>query len=219
MDIAVDMPRQAIYVTIGMKTMTPPARPGRPRGFDADAALEQAMSVFWRKGYEGASIADLTTAMGINRPSLYAAYGNKEELFRKVMDRYGKGPGSQLCAAMEEPTAHAVAESFLRGRAELLGNPRHPRGCLALHGALACSDEALPVQQDLADRRIAATKSLAKRLSRAKKEGDLPVDADPAALAQFLSAVSQGMAVQAAGGATRAELLRIADMAMRAWPT
>src|SRR5947207_11547368 len=101
-------------------------RRGRPRAFDTDAALDAALAVFWRKGYEGASLTDLTAAMGINRPSLYAAFGSKEDLFRKALDRYAEGPAAYVREALEEPTARAVAERLLRGAAELLTNPRNP---------------------------------------------------------------------------------------------
>jgi len=214
-----DNVRQAIYVSIGMKSTSAPVRPGRPRAFDADAALERAMQVFWKNGYEGASLSDLTEAMGINRPSLYAAFGNKESLFRKVMDRYGKGPASHVCAALAEPTAHAVVEKLLRGAVEMFTNPRNPGGCLAIHGALACGDEADSVRQEMTARRAAAMDALRKRFVRAKKEGDLPADSDPAALALYISAVSQGMSVQSTSGATRKDLLRIVETTMRAWPS
>src|SRR5213595_1538691 len=111
---------------------------GRPRAFDVDEALDQALKVFWRKGYEGASLPDLTRAMGINRPSLYAAFGNKQALFRKAMARYAEGPASYLREALEAPTARAVFERLLEGGIKMVANPRQPRGCLAVQGALAC---------------------------------------------------------------------------------
>src|SRR5438094_9922303 len=105
---------------------------GRPRAFDVDEALDQALKVFWRKGYEGTSLPDLTKAMGINRPSLYAAFGNKEELFRKALDRYAEGPAAYAAEALNEPTARAVAELLLEGSVNLLTDPRNPRGCLVV---------------------------------------------------------------------------------------
>src|ERR1051325_3475900 len=103
---------------------------GRPRQFDTEKALDRALTVFWQKGYEGASLLDLTRAMGINRPSLYAAFGNKEALFRKALDRYAEGQAAYIRAALEAPTARAVAERLLHGTVELLTDPRNPRGCL-----------------------------------------------------------------------------------------
>src|SRR5881397_436962 len=113
---------------------------GRPRAFDADKALDRALLVFWRKGYEGASLADLTRAMGINRPSLYAAFGNKEALFRRALDRYAEGPAAYVGEALNEPTARAVAERLLGGTIDLLSDPHNPHGCLVVQGALACSE-------------------------------------------------------------------------------
>src|SRR3954465_7832302 len=110
---------------------------GRPRAFDERKALDAALKVFWRQGYEGTSLPDLTKAMGINRPSLYAAFGNKESLFRKVVQRYVNGPASYVAVALQEPTARAVAQKLLKGAAENLTDPSHPRGCLAVQGALA----------------------------------------------------------------------------------
>jgi AcrR family transcriptional regulator len=191
---------------------------GRPRAFDVDKALDKALRTFWRKGYEGTTLPDLTWAMGINRPSLYAAFGNKEELFRKALDRYAEGPAAHVGAALAAPTARAVVERFLQGSVDMLTNPRNPRGCLAVHGALACGDAAESVRQELAARRQATQEALRQRLDRALAEGDLPANVDCAVLARYVTTVVQGMSVQAAGGATREELLRVMEMALRVWP-
>lgn len=193
--------------------------PGRPRAFDVDTALDRALEVFWRHGYEGASLADLTEAMGINRPSLYATYGSKEELFKKALDRYAAGPGAYLNNALGEPTARAVAERLLRETAEMLSDPCHPRGCLGTVGALACSQEAEPIREELATRRLAGQVALLHRLEQAQASGDLPVDAEPGDLARYLTTILHGLSVQSATGATREELLRVAETALRAWPT
>jgi AcrR family transcriptional regulator len=191
---------------------------GRPREFDVDQALDRALQVFWRKGYEGATLPDLTEAMGINRPSLYAAFGSKEELFRKALDRYAEGPAAYVGEALAQPTARAAAERLLGGTIDMVTDRRHPRGCLIVQGALACGEAAESVRKELVARRLASEAALRERFQRAIAEGDLPVDAQAADLARYIVAVIHGMAVQAAGGASRAELRRVADLALRAWP-
>src|SRR5256714_9940472 len=131
-----------IYLLIGMKSETDLPQRGRPRAFDPDAALERAMHVFWAKGYEGASLSDLTRAMRINRPSLYAAFGNKEELFRKVLDRYMNGPLAYFGKALAAPKARDVIEQIFLGAANMPSDPRTTAGCLVVQGALACGDAA-----------------------------------------------------------------------------
>ena len=196
-----------------------PARRGRPRAFDADEALDKALAVFWRKGYEGASLPDLTRAMGINRPSLYAAFGNKEQLFRKAVERYAQGPAGYVREALQLPTARAVVERLLLGGTCVATNPKGPRGCLMVQGALTCGDSAEPARKELASRRAAGEAALRRRLERARDEGDLPPGADPADLARYVVTVLHGMAVQAAGEASRAQLVRVAETALRAWPS
>src|SRR5881628_3765300 len=191
---------------------------GRPRAFDVDEALDRALKVFWRKGYEGASLPDLTRAMGINRPSLYAAFGNKEALFRKALDRYADGPASYVREALDEATARDVVERLLRGAAGLLTDPRNPPGCLMVQGALSCGKAGDPIRKELASRRVAGEAAIRRRLERAKSDGDLPADADPADLARYVATVIHGMAVQAASGASRDDLQRVIQTVLRAWP-
>jgi AcrR family transcriptional regulator len=183
-----------------------------------DQALDRALQVFWRKGYEGASLSDLTGAMGINRPSLYAAFGDKEALFRKVLDRYAEGPTSYVREALNQPTARGAIEKLMRWAVEAFSNPRNPPGCLNVQGALVCGDAAEGVRRELALRRAAGEAAIRQRLKRAKAEGDLPANSNPADLARYVTTVLQGMSVQAAGGATRAELQRVARTALLAWP-
>ena len=176
------------------------------------------MIVFWTKGYEGASLSDLTEAMGINRPSLYAAYGNKQELFRKALERYGEGPSSYEREALAHATARDVAESLLRGAADVQTDPNTPAGCLATLGTTYCADDSSPVGKMLIASRLAGHAAIRERLERSRAEGDLPADADPKALTHYIGAVVCGMAVLAASGATREELERVIQLAMRAWP-
>jgi len=190
---------------------------GRPRQFDVDQALDRALRVFWSKGYEGTSLEDLTRAMRINRPSLYAAFGNKEALFRKALDRYAQGPAAYVREALEEPTARGVVQRLFRGTIELLTDRRHPRGCLIVQGALSCGEEAECVRKELAGRRITVEGAIRRRFQRAPK-GDLPRNCDSADLARYVVTIIRGMCIEAADGATRAQLQRVATMALRAWP-
>lgn len=192
---------------------------GRPREFCRDEALDKALDAFWKRGYEGTTLAELTEAMGINRPSLYAAFGSKEELFRLAVDRYVEtGPGFMQREALNERTALAVVTRLLMSHAESLTDPEHPPGCLVVQGALICGDAAESIKEELIARRAAGEADLRKRLERAKAEGDLKPDNDPAALARYIATVEQGMAVQAASGATREDLIAVAEMALKAWP-
>jgi AcrR family transcriptional regulator len=166
-------------------------------------ALERAMHVFWAKGYEGAALSDLTRAMRINRPSLYAAFGNKEQLFRKVLDRYMNGPLAFFGKALGAAKARDVIEQIFLGAANMPSDPRTPVGCLVVQGALACGDAAGSVRKEIAARRAAAKVALRRRLQRAKREGDLPSNADPAELSSYVMTVLHGMAVQGADGANQ----------------
>ena len=190
----------------------------RPREFDCQRALDAALRVFWEKGYEGATLDDLTSAMGINRPSLYGAFGNKEQLFRKVLERYAEGPAAYVVAALAAPTARECAEAILRGAAELGTCPRNPGGCLAVHAALATGGDAETIRKTLIEFRAAGEGAIRERFERAQSEGDLPAEANPANLARFIATVVRGMAVQASSGASREELEAVIVLALRAWP-
>ena len=191
---------------------------GRPLGFDPEKALEAALRVFWRKGYEGTALSDLTAAMGISRPSIYATFGNKEALFRKALDRYSEQMTCYTAEALKEPTARAVAERLMVGTADLLSCPENPKGCLMVQGALACGDDADSIRKELIARRAVGEAALRERFERAKIEGDLPAGADAGDLARYVMAVMHGMSVQSAGGASREELQGVIDLSLRAWP-
>lgn len=197
-------------------TSSPPI--GRPRSFDADDALERAMKVFWEQGYEGASLADLTAAMGITRTSMYAAFGNKEQLFAAALKRYLDGPGGYLTQALREPTAQKVAQAFIEGSVRTTTRPDCPSGCLVVQGSLAAGEAGRPARDVLIACREEAVSQLRKRFRKAIKDGDLAPDADPGVLARYVMTVANGIAVQAANGVGRRELEKVAETALRNWP-
>jgi AcrR family transcriptional regulator len=192
---------------------------GRHREFDVDEALNAALCVFWRKGYEGTSYTDLTEATGVARPALYSAFGNKEDLFRQVLTRYYAEYLAFFPAALEQPTARKVVERLFKDAAELHTRYADRRGCLGIHGALAGSDDAAPIQDLLIEARAAGELSLRDRLQRAQQEGDLPAYVDHATLAAFVLTVLHGMAVQAKAGFDRETLNAIAAQALAGWPS
>ena len=191
---------------------------GRPRAFDVDATLARAVEVFWRHGYEGTSLSDLTEAMGINRPSLYAAFGSKEELFRKAVARYAEIDLAYARAALEQPTAYEVAETLLRGQLDALTQPDRPWGCLSIQGGVSAGPENAGIAEFLATSRLAGEAVLTERFARAVAEGDLPTGTNPAALARFLHVVQEGQAVHAAAGVSRDLLEESAEFALQAIP-
>jgi AcrR family transcriptional regulator len=191
---------------------------GRPREFDFDNALDRALLVFWRNGYEGASIADLTEAMGINPPSLYAAFGNKEGLFRKAVDRYVERHAGFWDVASAKPTAHAMVEHLLHASADFVTDEANPRGCLFVRGPMACSEAANKIRDELVTRRATGEARLRERLERAIAGGEISPELNPADYARYIMTVLEGMSVQAAGGASREDLHKVAEMTMHTWP-
>jgi AcrR family transcriptional regulator len=193
-------------------------RTGRPRSFCTDTALDRAMTVFWRKGYEGASLADLTEAMGINPPSLYAAFGSKEGLFRQVLGRYDERRKGMMEKVLAAPDAKSVARLFLEGVAEFAADTsgRNPPGCLLVQSGLSCSDDEIP--EALAQHRAEKERALCERFEEDRRKGNLPRSADSAVLAKYLMAMANGMCVQASAGATAKDLRDVAKLALTAWP-
>src|ERR1041385_8743255 len=162
---------------------------GRPREFDADKALDAALLLFWRHGYDGTSLASLTRAMKINVPSLYSAFGNKEMLFRKVLDRYLQKPASYLPNALKEPTARRAVEKLMNGAIEMVMHPHHPDGCLLVHGALVSGQNSDAIRKELSARRALAEAAIRNRFQRAIEEGDLPRNVNAGKLARFVATV------------------------------
>ncbi len=198
---------------------TPRKPRGRPLSFDRDAALETAMHVFWERGYEAASIADLTSAMGITPPSLYTAFGDKEQLFLEAIERYALGYGSAGARALdEEPTARGAIERWLLEAANELTQPCHPKGCMVVMAATNCSAAAERVQDALLLRRTEAIANVGRRIQGGIDSGELPPDTDAKDLANFYATIYQGMSMQAKDGATHESLLATVRTAMRSWP-
>jgi AcrR family transcriptional regulator len=191
---------------------------GRPRDFDVDEALTAALRVFWSKGYEGASMTDLTEAMGVTRPSLYAAFGNKEALFRKALDLYEREKLCYIGSALEAPTARGVAERMLTGSLRNQTSGEDPRGCLGVITSVACGAEADCIRQEVLERGKIAHQALIERMQRAVDEGDFNGPIDPEGITKYLTAILQGMAVQAGAGASREDLQRLIDTTLAVWP-
>ena len=189
---------------------------GRPREFDVDFALAAALRIFWTHGYEGASMAALTKAMGITKPSLYAAFGNKEALFNKALDLYQREKLAYMQRALDAPTSRGVAETLLQG-ALAMQIGCDPKGCMAMN-AVTCGPEAESIRAEVLSRRAAATDALIKRLARGRDEGDLPRDIDPTSLARHLLAIMQGLTMQAQAGATPKELHGLVETSLQLWP-
>jgi AcrR family transcriptional regulator len=193
---------------------------GRPREFDRDAALDAAMRLFWRKGFASTSMNDLCDAMGIGSPSLYAAFGCKETLYREAVARYLCTFGPPLWNRLTEaPTARAGMESFLLAAAESFpGSEANPAGCMATLGAV-CDEWPAAIAEDVRNARLEGLRIFRSQLEIAVTKGELPASTDIDGLSRFFLGIFQGMAMQARDGATPAELRGVAEAAMTAWPT
>nr|WP_330217782.1 TetR/AcrR family transcriptional regulator [Sphingobium ummariense] len=192
---------------------------GRPREFDPEQALSAALQVFWERGYEGASLTELTEAMGITKPSLYACFGNKEALFRKALDLYERDKLCYMRSALQEPTARAVAERLLRGTLAIQTGGGDPRACLGVISMVACTTQADSIKHEVVARQASSHSALVERFERAREEGDLPTHIDPKALASYLTAVMQGMGVQAGTGASAEHLQQLVETTLQMWPS
>jgi TetR/AcrR family transcriptional regulator, copper-responsive repressor len=196
-----------------------PRTRGRPRAFDQQAALDRAMMLFWRQGYEPTSVSDLSRAMGLNPPSIYAAFGNKERLFLRVLDRYVETRMGEIERAFQAPsTAETALRDFLMLAARRFTDPKKPPGCLIVLAAARVSPEARTIQAKLRHRRRRREALLRARIQQGIDAGELPIGTRAARLAKFYATVFQGMAMQAADGASCAELEAVAKEAMAAWP-
>jgi AcrR family transcriptional regulator len=192
-------------------------KPGRPRKFDEEEALEAAMRVFWEKGYEGASLRDLTEAMGIDRKSMYLTLGNKEALFKRALNRYVATQLAFVPKAFAKPTLREFVDDFLNTAIRFWVDKSHPGTCMTIQN-LAVSEEAQTIRQAMADSRNWRMHTIRDRIERAGKEGDLPSEVKPDTFARYLSVIMAGLAVQAASGATLPELKRTISMFRQTMP-
>lgn len=208
-----------LVINMEVPARSPPRRTGRPLSFNREAALRQAMLMFWRHGYETTSVADLTAAMGISAPSLYTAFGDKKRLFLEAMRLYAGDPEDMARMIGDAPSAYGAARTLMTVAAKAYTEEDAPKGCLLASAVASGSAEAADVQRAVADVRRAIDSRLRERVERDIREGALPVGTQAAALAGVVMAVTQGMSVLARDGASRTSLLAIVEAALRAWPS
>jgi len=201
------------------KSLKPPPKPrGRPRSFDREQALGQAIEVFWKKGFEGTSIADLTEAMGINPPSLYAAFGDKEKLFLEAVESYN-AKNANSCPYCEEPTAKGAVEKLLLYMAEELSSCNHPRGCMMVQAASTSASASAFLQAKIAEKRAASRAALKDRIVRGIQDGDVEPGTDPDELADFYSTIMTGMSLVSRDGVSHKSLVATVQNAMKLFPS
>jgi AcrR family transcriptional regulator len=201
-------------------TQPPLNKGGRPRGFDRDQALTHALDVFWRRGYELASVAELCSAMGVNPPSLYAAFGNKSKLFLEAVDFYEHRYWDATWEALEvEPDIHQAVANFFDASARILLSPQAPCGCLVALAAVSVSDASVEVREAIDALRLEGKALFVKRLKRAVKEGQLPAQTELKSLAGALNTMLEGLSIQARDGLSTSEMRRLAAHAVRLLPT
>jgi AcrR family transcriptional regulator len=195
------------------------AQRGRPREFNREDALRRAMQVFWARGYEGASLADLQQTMGgISAPSFYAAFGSKEKLFREAVELYSRTLGAPMMQTLDrEPTARGAIEALLKAAVESFTKPGLPRGCMLVLGAMNNAPANQSIQDYLRGLRARRQRSIRRRLERGVAQGELPSNLDARSLASFIATVIDGLAIQARDGASSKALNFVAHRAMEGW--
>ena len=200
------------------QVLQPPRKKGRPLSFEREAALHQAMLLFWQHGYEATSLNDLTAALGVKPSSIYAVFGNKKRLFLEAVARYTSGPITAESIIANAATARDAAQGLLQASVPGFTGEDTPKGCLLATSAISCSEEAHDVQQELATIRLGIEARLQAKVTADVEAGCMPLGSDAEALASHILAVIQGLSTLARDGASREKLFRVADIAMRAWP-
>ncbi|EQB17174.1 TetR/AcrR family transcriptional regulator [Sphingobium lactosutens] len=202
-----------------MQTEVAAAPRGRPRTFDREVALRKAMTLFWTKGFEATSMQDLVGTMGINSPSIYAAYGSKEDLFREAVALYADAEGGATLRALTgDLSARAAIEVLLKENVKLFTGSDRPRGCLIVLGAGNVADDHAAIQMFLRGRRREISEAFIRRLTRAVKDGELPEETEVEALAALCVTFLNGLSIQATDGVSRDVLIKAVDRLMAIWP-
>ena len=195
--------------------LSPRKSRGRPKKFDYDLACSQALELFWTRGYEGTSISDLSEALNMNRPSMYASFGNKETLFNITLSSYLQNQLGFVDIAIKKPTLSEVLDAFFIGQIDLLTRHEEPRGCLLVQAAASCSEESEPIKDLLIQQRKAVETKLRKRIQLAQLKKDFPTKQSPSVLAKSIMVIYEGISIQAASGSAKKELVNIAELSKK----
>src|SRR5215469_7971312 len=188
---------------------------GRPTEFDTDHALDVAMQLFWERGYEGTSMADLSQKMGIHPSSIYAAFGDKQQLFALAAKRYADVPAQYMVEALKQPTFRSFILAAFDNTVEFLGSKEHPLSCFTLTGAISCGEDTEPAKLLMREMRLQNEAAIKARLLQARKAGEFPEEENVDDFTRYLSLLLSGLAIQAANGSTRSELKRASEVALR----
>lgn len=205
-------------ITPNIGSFVAPRKKGRPLSFDREAALHQAMLLFWEHGYEATSLNDLTTTLGIKPSSIYTVFGDKKRLFLEAVARYTSGPITSDSIISQSMTAQDAAEGLMQAAVQGFTGEQTPKGCLLASSTISCSAAANDVQKELANIRMGIETQLKEKVVADMQAGRIPSNSDAEALAAHILAVIQGLSTLARDGASREKLFRVAAVAMRAWP-
>lgn len=202
-----------------MNTTTLKRTRGRPRNFDKDEAIKIALDLFRKKGFDNTSISDLTGALHVNKPSLYAAFGNKEELFSDILKAYISGPASYFFEVFNEATTKKLVRSLLTKSIEILFYSEQPHGCLIVMSTASEELQKVGIQQSLVASLREHQHKLVERFERAKAGGEIKKEVDPVRLALYVVTLHKGLSLQAINGSSKEEMLGLVEQVVGLWPT